>query len=911
MVEVTAGWALFGKRPGSSDDYGVLNCSREPFTSAGFSRILSRYGLGTPPVHRSGEGALPWVAISWVGEAPDRYLGMSVEYWTEHRDGAGRPVAFTKYICVPYQAVEAAPVSYAALYRELLKLDLPMDGSPGERVTLVTPEYSPADLARDIERFDRHKVMRTAALLLDGRVDILGAGEASLVDRLAFLDAVAALLPYGYRADFTGATWATGPAAKIRLAFTRRARDGAREVGWRGAAEPVQLSHTAAGYLRLLNDMLGRDRDLAWLVGYLASGSEPRDFGDPGHALARLADVEWPREVARAVRDRRGGMEDEVRRLLRGTRLQEVDPADQSRVLAHLIRLADPGDLDLIERRWDQAAATGGTELTEAMAEAAAALLWRDEPDTRVSRYAEFASRRRFADAFLTGVVRRGDGVRPAGPARTLAAELIRDHVDPSDPAWAGSRLLVELDRDHGLAAGLLAAEYRGRDRIAAWAGWLSERLPDMLPPFNDLLAGREVDAAVFRGLVDTQPAWASSLVRVAGRLGRLELALPGVIAWLRGRRELDTAARDFVTVTLGDLRTDERGGQGASDALLMMLGSSPRYLQEATGAEDPGLYQKGVLWAWSNRPMPSMAGTMVRQLAATLRLRPWKGDTDRADAVINLVRALLHNSDEDWTPLIWVLDADPPDPELVKRPAFGELRKRLRENEAAHSAAPQNAGIPASGMTPPSSNGAASMVAQPAGAVTGVSAAADASGGVPATTGAPPGFGASPAPGVSARLAPDAGIDEVVDFYLTAATGEWTSPATALESLVGAGRALTAYEAYLLLQRVEYAIANRYDQQQADRHGRQIVDAVIGGALGAPVAAEFRDVLADYATQEIAHQLALLERTAGDAPGQPSWEPNEVVRTRLEEIKSGVERMAKQGRGGLFGRGRRKPGDG
>ncbi|MFD0684384.1 hypothetical protein [Actinomadura fibrosa] len=905
MVRVTAGWALSGKRPGSSDDYGVLNSSREPFTQDGFSRILRRYGLGTPPAHRTGEGALPWVTISWVGEAPDRYLGMSVENWTEHRDGAGRPVAFTRYVCVPYQDVEAAPVSYTALYRELLRLDLPMGGDPGERVVLSLPEYAPADLARDIDRFDRAKVMRTAALLLDGRVDVVHAGEASLADRLAFLDAVAALLPYGYRADFTGATWAAGPAGKIRLAFTRRPREGAREVSWRGPADTGPLSATAEGYLRLLDGLLRRNRDLAWLVGYLAAGSEPRDFGDPGHALQRLADVEWPREVVRAVHQDRPGTDAEIRRLLRGPRLQEIAPPDQARVLAYLIRRGEPDDLPLIEQRWDQAAGTGGAELTDALGDAAAGLLWREEPDGRVSRYAAFAAQRRFADLFLATLVRRGEGARPSATARALAAELIRDHVDPADPSWTGAQLLARLDRDHALAAWLLGSENRGHDRVRAWVEWLGEPLRDMMPPFRDLLAGRETGAAVFRGMAEGQPEWASALLRVAGRLGRLELPLPALIAWIGGR-ERDPSVHEAAAAMLRGLETDERGGQGAVDALLLMLGATPRFLPDASAAADFAAYENGFLWAWTRCPSQGMGARLVRHLAAALRQRPWEDSPDRADAVINLVRRLVHDGAHDWTPLIWVLDTDPPDPELVTRPAFGELRARLRANEASQRPSGASAA-----MAPPTENGAIGhgSVAAP-----------------PLTVPSPPPqeqIAAQPAHGGNAwegasqavagdlgGLAPDAGIDEVVDFYLAAAMGRWSTPATALRAVLDAGRPLTAVEAFLLTERVMFAVAHRYDRTQADRHMVQMSEAIIDGALGADLAAEFRDVLADAATQEIKHQMNLLDKACKEVPGQPSWDPADLVRVRLDEIKAVHERVAKQGRG-RFGFSRRRSGDG
>ncbi|MBT2207803.1 hypothetical protein [Actinomadura sp. NEAU-AAG7] len=903
MVQVTAGWALSGKRPGSSDDYGVLNCSREPFSKASFGRILRQYGLGTPPAHRTGEGALPWVTVSWVGEAPDRYLGMSIEDWTEHRDGSGRPVAFTKYICVPYRDVQATPVSYAALYRELNRLELPMDGPEGDLVTLSPPEYSAADLARDIDRFDRKKVMRTAALLLDGRVDIVGAGEASLQDRLAFLDAVAALLPYGYRADFTGATWATGSANKIRLAFLRRARDNANEVGWRNQGERIPPSPTAGHYLQWLDRLLSR-RDLPWLVGYLAGGAEPCDFSDKRSAVQHLADVEWPQQVARYAEERRQGKEEDARRLLLSPRRDEISPSAQGRVLAYLIRAAEPGDLKLIGERWDQVAATGGSELIEALVDAAARLLWREEPDKRVSDYVRLARERRLTDQFLAGVVEAlrvpgfTGGAAKHRAALDMAADLIRDHVDPAAPAWANSKLLAELTNESRLAARLLVAEPGGADRVRAWVRWLGSGRSDALPGFGELLAGREISLKDFRGLMKGAPEWAAALVQVAGRLGRLEPVMPALIGWMKGQPEISLAAREFVKKTLSQMESEEPGGWGAADVVLLTVGAPCVHLKKAVLLPDPATYHSGFVWAWQRvRQDRGMAATFIRELASALRdQRPWAGGPARADTVINLVRAVIVEDEGlDWTILRTVLDTEPSDPALEGRPAFVELRRLLRENQGRF----EPVFAPALGATPDgfTSDGYASD--------------GFASDGMPPPGPPPPSLGAPALEGLG-RLASDADVDTVADFYMRAMRpleANVANATAAIKAVAAAGRLLKGAEAHTVVLRVWGSNVDGSNYQWADKQARLLVEAIAQGALGSAVARDFADALAGHASQEISYQLRLLEAVSSHAP---FWEMPPQVRTRLEECKATIERLAKSGRGGLFGLGRRgKSGDG
>ncbi|WP_157433069.1 hypothetical protein [Actinomadura rifamycini] len=918
MARVTAGWALVGKRPGSSDDYGVLNFSREPYDRASYGKILHRYALGTPPAHTAGEGALPWVAVSWVGEQPDRYLGISVETWSEHRDGAGRQVAFTKYVCVPYRQVQAEPVSYTALFREVQRLDLPMDGGPTGGVELTLPQYDPVAPARDIERFGTERVMRAAAMLLDGNVDVVQAGDATLWDRLAFLDAVAALLPYGYRAGFTGATWATGPAPNIRLLFTRRARGGNRELSWHGPDEPVRLSPTATDYLRHLHKLLNhRFPDLAGLVSYLASDGTPCEFSDPGHALRSLADVEWPSEVAAAVRAGRANLHD-VRRLVRGQRIHELHPADRPRVFDHLVRAADPDDLELIERRWDDLAPPGGPgDPLAALVEAAAVLLWREQPDGRISRYLEVARRRRFAGEFLAELVRWGADPDLQGPeyraARTMVADLIRDAVDPFRPEEIFSPLVVNVVEDRGVAAALLIGETAGERRVAAWVAWLENVRGDLMDPFRTVLDGRQVTVETIGGMAQTERTMVAALVWVAARLERLRCVLPALVDWLGRHGEPSRAACEFAAATLNRAEPPDPWAQGASDAVLLMLGSSARFLADTVGHADFRGYEDGFLEAWRHRPTPGMEQQLVVGLTHALRMRPWAGaGTAGADNVLNLARHLVGGVDRDWDPLATVLATEPPDELLAHRPAYRPLRALLVPDEAAHPAA--------RGGAPSAFGGAEHAAPRGHGAVqfTPPPSAGDPMaehGPAPGPAIAPlygQGNGTAPpsTEGAFGRIRADSGMDDVAAAYLASVLVGGSAP-DALRHLADLGRPLTTREILELARRVEYEVGGRYDAAQAASRVEQLVRAVLDGAPGPAAAAEFRDALADALSAQISRRALLLETAA---LGDEAWQPTEPVRVRLDEAKDRIDHVAKRGRGkrlpGL-GRGKRRSGDG
>jgi hypothetical protein len=177
----------------------------------------------------------------------------------------GRPISRTCYFCVPYEQLAQDPVSYQGLYEAVANLDLlPHPG--GGLIPLAISRLDPAGLARTVRKLGG-AVAATAAMLLDGPVTITGPDLPDLPIRLRFFDAVAALLPYGYRPYLTTATWSdTGASDRFRLVFANRAGNEAARVRWGAQPRPPAsgLARTYLGYLeRALGPADGDDDQLA------------------------------------------------------------------------------------------------------------------------------------------------------------------------------------------------------------------------------------------------------------------------------------------------------------------------------------------------------------------------------------------------------------------------------------------------------------------------------------------------------------------------------------------------------------------------------------------------------------------------------------------------------------------------
>ncbi|GAA4235972.1 hypothetical protein FHR32_001062 [Streptosporangium album] len=263
--EIGFEWALEGKRPGAHDDYELLSWSDDRLGPEVFEEIRSRYATGL-------SADLPQVTIAVAAtrerERVSRHIVLAAQEWSRHRDATNRKIAYTRWFYVPYQELAVHQVSYEALYHALA--DLPVTPSPP--LVVPVPEFDPTTLDPGPD------ARCAAALLLTGRpVCVVGADRVPMIERLRFLDTVAALLPYGMRTRLTAATWTSSTARhKIRLSFARHAPENAYEVRWGHGTEIPWRDGRANVCLGLLAQP---DVELADMLRRLAGLTDPLSFG--------------------------------------------------------------------------------------------------------------------------------------------------------------------------------------------------------------------------------------------------------------------------------------------------------------------------------------------------------------------------------------------------------------------------------------------------------------------------------------------------------------------------------------------------------------------------------------------------------------------------------------------------------
>lgn len=545
LITVQAGWAIWSKHPGTRDDYSVLYSSAGPLSAAEFSSVLAHFAPGNPPSETGTPSSLPWVTLNRVGVVEKTYLGVSVQVPTEHVDATGRPVSRTSYLCVPYDGLTCDPVSYRALSEALSVAQLPHPG--GGLMPLTLPRLDPAELTRSILELGPDTVATIAALLLSGPVTITGPDFPGVATRVRMLDAVAALLPYGYRASYTAATWSdTGAGLRFRIVFANRARDEASRVVWgtpaRGPAEGP-----ARRYLEYLRRITGQSAvdttELARLIGHLSTDTAPCKFEQPERALTSIGEFFRAVVVAEAVDAGAVNMA-EIRRLFSQGQDQQLAPERQRQMFGYLIAAGETQDWPLISQRFAAITNSEPQGLLPSLAQACRRLLWSGAAKDLVGNYLRLAGLYGLADDLLARLMAKPKSPADLESGLDAAAALLTEFViNGSNDPKSYHRTQQALALNPGAGAALLAylcASQQGIAKLGAAVEWLEPVLDRVLPPFNAVLgdgvgvASERVDASVIGKLSrDGGQSSVRFLLRAASHRRRLQLVLPGLTPWL------------------------------------------------------------------------------------------------------------------------------------------------------------------------------------------------------------------------------------------------------------------------------------------------------------------------------------------------------------------------------------------
>jgi hypothetical protein len=349
--ELTVEWALWGRRATDPQDR-VLDCSAGALHAEEFARVIARYVVGTPD-------RLPQYTVGWVpGADGPEFVAVAIReevpYGPAQPGVRGRYDAFgggtvtVRLFCVRYVDLAEHKVSYAELLDAVQRQELPPRAAATGPVAAVPPAgtgpitigFAARPQSLPVAGFAHELAERVAVLLLtEVQICVLGAYEVPAADRLAFMDAVMSLLPYGLRANLSGSTWASSTVQelKLRLFFANAPREDGNtlHVRW-GQPDPAGLPEPDSEAAKLYLAWLRRTGPQA--RSQLAGQTAPLRFTSAD--IRRMVSA-LPRDstVTDTLEDLAAALNDgddkaaraEARRLEHNLVGGPLDPADQAR----------------------------------------------------------------------------------------------------------------------------------------------------------------------------------------------------------------------------------------------------------------------------------------------------------------------------------------------------------------------------------------------------------------------------------------------------------------------------------------------------------------------------------------------------------------------------------------------------
>lgn len=325
-TDISADWAWISKDPAEGIGYSVLATSTD---HVDFRPFIGRYVPGSPSSSTAPDApdAPPWVTFGPVTTKQDGALmSVSVRDRSQDRDHAGRPVWPQRLLVMRFEDLAAAEASYQTMWAVTRDAPVPRDDPAPLRLPVA--EQVTAALAATIA--DWPQVMALAAALLDGPVAVSDAGDLRRNERLAVLDAIAALLPYGFRAELSVSSVVDNTVEHgIRLTFANYAGDGQQLLSLRAPAPPP-ASGLCSRYLAMLMEKATTCGPQA-VIDHLWTFKNPCSFDYPDDALAILSELDFFGGMARALREGRASRSQVLRFFAHPVQAQEhwavYDPA--------------------------------------------------------------------------------------------------------------------------------------------------------------------------------------------------------------------------------------------------------------------------------------------------------------------------------------------------------------------------------------------------------------------------------------------------------------------------------------------------------------------------------------------------------------------------------------------------------
>ncbi|GAB3841964.1 hypothetical protein GCM10027610_051950 [Dactylosporangium cerinum] len=389
-------------------------------------------------------------------------------------DGTGRPIIANRYFDVAFEAAPDCQAGYLELYTAIARLQLPLAHGS---VSVRLPAANLEHLVEDVDSLGFEWVATLAALLLDRPVMVVGDQPPPLADRIRCLDAVVALLPYGLRANLVAGTWTPNAAEhEIDLGFADGANNSQFQVGWQQLPALPALSASTARYLEEVQRQQRRN-GTDWLVRRLWQHTAPLPLAPDEDVAAAVLRVLENEDLPHAVYHRiqsRTAVAGEARAALASTDPAELPAEIRLGLLRQVAVDGDEQDLHLLDRLWSGEV---GAVLGEAVASTAA------EPVA--ARYVALLARRPELTAMRHRWVRDA-AHRPDPAAHVRMARILAASPPPAEDDTTLRALVLQ---NHTLCLELAVTVANRADEPAIrWLRWLADGTPDPSHPTPDWL---------------------------------------------------------------------------------------------------------------------------------------------------------------------------------------------------------------------------------------------------------------------------------------------------------------------------------------------------------------------------------------------------------------------------------------
>jgi len=580
-----AEWAWIGKKPGAREDYSVLDASDRHIRVGEF---IGGNFVGAPSSSNRDNAPTgpPWVTFRSHPTNVRRPLlsVLLLDDWQD-LDQAGRPIWPQRFFLCRYDEAAGVHASYRALWEAVSPFPLPR---PDRQ--LVPIEIQPQSAASAVEAigeigFERAAAM--AAALLAGPVAVTGTADLYLsdpdarLDRLAVLDAVAALLPYGFRADLSASSAVDNAVAhRVQLVLTNYPSDSQQVAPLRGA--PVTpRSDVARDYL----DMLRAKRHLETLetiVAHLREARDPCSFAHPRRALEILNELNRDRHKVMAAVTAPESLkssfvffDDTPAEVARMWQYPEMTAPVHRKLVRPLLDSGDEAAADALRQNWDVVTDTlvtivnrdlnqGDTGRAGRSLRVVGSLPLPESADRLLLKLA-VPPQEDLGQDWLLGIRTRAvllQQLRMPPPPGDLGMTCIALRGGQAE-SWQGYLVKELLSRE--------LADNPTVDRAAAWTAWLSRSEVEGNPAEWVLALGYVLGHQggtrdqLVRALIQGDPVWAVTVLRLAWHAGRIRevLEIPGLaddlielaarIGTQTGQEDTRLALASAVAVSLWD----------------------------------------------------------------------------------------------------------------------------------------------------------------------------------------------------------------------------------------------------------------------------------------------------------------------------------------------------------------------